>query len=77
MDAGLAVHSLAVILGIVELLATDVEGLLVADDCLLERDFVGIVECGWGEGEGEEKAEQHCDDAQHNKYIVDMVLRII
>jgi len=77
VDAGLAVDSLAVVLGIVELLPTDVEGLLVADDGLKEGDFVGVVECGWGKSEGEEEAEKHCDEAQHNKYIVDMVLRII
>ena len=40
MDAGLAVDSLAVVLGIVELLATDVEGLLVADDGLEEGNFI-------------------------------------
>jgi hypothetical protein len=77
MDAGFAIDSFPVVLGIIELLTTDVEGLFVADDGLEEGDLVGVVECGWREGEGEEEAEEHCDDAQHNKYIVDMLLRII
>lgn len=74
VDAGLAVHSLAVVLGVVELLAANVECLFVADDRLEDRDLVGVVECWWGEGEAKEEAEQHCDDSQHNKYIVDTLL---
>lgn len=66
MDTSFAVDTLAVVLGIVELLTTDVVCLFVADDSLQEGSFIRVVECWWGEGEGKEKAEKHCDYAQHN-----------
>jgi hypothetical protein len=51
VDAGLAVYSLSVVLGVVELLGANVEGLFVLDDALNVGDLVGVVEGWWGEGE--------------------------